>query len=1052
MSIGRSIPVPFLALWICIASPAVGFSGLAPSITSLTPRGSNLLIEVSAPPGLRKLTLQTRSNAGSGTWMPRAVVRLDGTGGSSKFEIPNRRDLEVIRVLADETEALPASFYEGTNSFPGIVSASGSVGLYPRAEFTSTTDGSPPGANPGGGAPRTVAESDIWKVQGDRVYFFNALRGLQVIDIQQPDAPMLRGTLALPAAGEQMYLLENEVVVLLVQAGCYLGGQKSQVILVSTKEPQPRVITSLSVEGYITESRLVGTALYVASQTYNEKVEIGATSYTPGIAVSSFDLEDPLKAVARNTLWYPGYNNVVSATDTLLFVASQSPTDWSRSVIHTIDITSPDGRMAPYVSIQPAGTLRDKFKIDYQGTRFTCVSEEVKDVRRVRLETFFLADPRSAGPVALRKTGDLKIVDREAVFATRFDGDKAYIVTFLRIDPLFVVDLSDPSRPHIVGELEVPGWSTYIHPMGDRLVSVGTESNRVAVSLFDVSNPAKPGLLSRVLLGNSYSWSESSYNEKAVTILESENLILLPFSGDTASGYASRVQLIDLGRDKLALRGVIERPMEPRRATLQTGRIYTISSRELLAVDAADRDKPVVKSTLDLSWSVDQIFLQGDHLIELSSQSLWWGNQTRTQLRVAATDAADRALATLCLTNLPIAGATLRDERLYLVQATVQNSYGWWLFPPMNQLNPIDPSSTALLTIIDLHDPLHPKLEGQTILPLPEGGLERNWQALWPKPDLLVWYAKASQTGWPYYALDVVGGAVIGDVAFPFRWWGWNSQNPSLIAVGVGEPARPLVQSRLTLGQPEWWGVGEAFTARGLVYFSHLYSDSVEQPNPGVDATGTPLPPVLSWRQRDFLDVVDYEDPKSPMLRDPVSLPGALRGITHQGELLYTLNQISDATGSGTSGGQLTALAYDGVAAHRVDSVVLDKTWLPSILVSEEALFVSLPVNDPNGSATLGALDTWRLSHAGKFERLSRFSLPSAPRELVRRGSLLTLLDNANRATLIDATLPHTPQRIGGTAPGGCFWGEASRGDGSLDKGFWIPLADYGVLEVRRGL
>jgi uncharacterized secreted protein with C-terminal beta-propeller domain len=66
------------------------------------------------------------------------------------------------------------------------------------------------------------------------------------------------------------------------------------------------------------------------------------------------------------------------------------------------------------------------------------------------------------------------IAEGECIWLIRFDGDMAYIVTFEQIDPLWTIDLSDPSEPRILGELEVPGVSTYIHPMSeDMLLTIG---------------------------------------------------------------------------------------------------------------------------------------------------------------------------------------------------------------------------------------------------------------------------------------------------------------------------------------------------------------------------------------------------------------------------------------------------------------------------------------------------------------------------------------------------------------------------------------------------
>ena len=95
----------------------------------------------------------------------------------------------------------------------------------------------------------------------------------------------------------------------------------------------------------------------------------------------------------------------------------------------------------------------------------------------------------------------VSLAKNETLRATRFDGSKLYVVTFLQIDPLFVVDLVDPQNIQVHGELEIPGWSTYLIPRGDRLLSVGVENTQVAVSIFDVSDPGNPTMADRIFLG-----------------------------------------------------------------------------------------------------------------------------------------------------------------------------------------------------------------------------------------------------------------------------------------------------------------------------------------------------------------------------------------------------------------------------------------------------------------------------------------------------------------------------------------------------------------------
>ncbi len=96
----------------------------------------------------------------------------------------------------------------------------------------------------------------------------------------------------------------------------------------------------------------------------------------------------------------------------------------------------------------------------------------------------------------------------EQIYAVRYVGPTAYVVTFRRTDPLFVIDLRDPAAPKLAGELKVPGYSAYLHPLGDgRLLGVGQNANDdgrvlgLQVSLFDTRDPANPVRLANVDLG-----------------------------------------------------------------------------------------------------------------------------------------------------------------------------------------------------------------------------------------------------------------------------------------------------------------------------------------------------------------------------------------------------------------------------------------------------------------------------------------------------------------------------------------------------------------------
>lgn len=117
--------------------------------------------------------------------------------------------------------------------------------------------------------------------------------------------------------------------------------------------------------------------------------------------------------------------------------------------------------------------------------------------------------------------------ETERIYAVRFVGDRGYVVTFRRIDPFHVLDLSDPSDPTMEGELKLPGYSSYLHPLpGDRVLGIGEEDGEVKAVIFDVSDPAKPTIEeSRVLAAD---WSAIARTHHAFLLDERHGVFFLP--------------------------------------------------------------------------------------------------------------------------------------------------------------------------------------------------------------------------------------------------------------------------------------------------------------------------------------------------------------------------------------------------------------------------------------------------------------------------------------------------------------------------------------------
>ena len=1129
-SLCRGIPALALVSGLLFGMPGMipVSNGLAapedsrPQIISIQLEVSEVVVTVRVPKGITKVTLEGRSRLGSGNWAPRAIKRVDGSGGLLVIRIAYTKANEILRVRGDDKEELSAVFYKGTTDFSGQRDESSGAGIVgtdgPPApgrgnEFDSVAE-SADANKVDGGEQRDVVESDIWSIHNDTLYFFNSLRGLQVIDLKDKNNPVVRGVLPMPAAGEQMYTLGDNHVILLVRDGCNWWGNdaESQAIIVNVAGNTPVIEASVPVKGYIRESRLVGTALYIASQTYITKQAVNPTtgdSYTRwehGTQVSAFDLKTPSKPVARETVFYSGYNNDIYATDKFLFVSTSVPKDYYKTDLRCIDISAPNGTMKEAATIRTAGRVADKFKMRLSGDTLTVISEELKrnssDNRNrwlTTLETFSLANPHK--PKAL---GELSLAKGERLFATRFDADRVYIVTYERIDPLWIVDLSDPRKPAIKGELEVPGWSTYIQPLGDRLVSIGVDDTnngrRVAVSLFDVSDITKPKLFDKVTMGDRWSWSEAQYDEKAFTVLPHAGLILVPYQGHEAGGYVKNVQIIDLNEKTLKKRGVIEHALQPRRATEYQDFILSISGKELLTVDASDRDNPVVKSEVELAWTVDQVIPTGDYLLQLAKGSNWYfGEQGGPSIRVASQDDTETALGRVVLPQTAyLSGASVNGDKLYLLQTQAFQSANPKPQPekPENgeddgdeekpEPEPEELKPNVFLTVIDLAKLPELAVIGEVALVDKNMGWSNQFKPNWPSAGKLLW---SNAGGYRYWGWR--GGPMIDDIAGDSMWPGYYGGSAGqLLCFDVGDAVKPSLASSVNLsveqnedGKAKYanrWNFSEAIlNDNGLVYLSSQHTDYVEiEPDEGDEEEGEkpkpepdpddpdgpiekpepkPIPlPRGYWITSYELHVVDYTDMSHPVVREPASIPGTLIGTSHGGALLYT--QGAHWTEEHKwDGNWLDASSYDGLEAYLVDSVEQPRSWPQAYKVTGDGtLYMTFsdtekvePTEDGGERhVTTYYMQSLALDETAKFALLDEIELETGIQQLADIGGRLVGQDNQRTLYLFDTAKPASLSVAGQGGLDGCLWFNLGNVAGDIKSGLWLPLGNYGAVKI----
>ena len=312
-----------------------------------------------------------------------------------------------------------------------------------------------------------------------------------------------------------------------------------QVVAESTLEdwlPDYRVVSS---EGSVTEEGriLACDRVYVPSQF----------SGFGSLAVLTFDLNESLTlgdgaaTFAEGETIYAGHHNLYVATNTWLpqpFFDDDSRLrnidDRYRTSLHKFSLT-PGGPAVYEASGSVKGHLLNQFSLhEHDGHLFAAVTDGSPwGANRQSESLIFALEQRDHVLAVVGSVGDMGRGER--IYSVRYIGDRAYLVTFRQVDPLYVVDLADPTAPAVLGELKIPGYSAYLHPVGDGLlVGIGRDADddgRIRgfkASLFDVSDPAEPAEIDTWTLADAESVVE--WDHRAFLWWAPENLMIVPVS------------------------------------------------------------------------------------------------------------------------------------------------------------------------------------------------------------------------------------------------------------------------------------------------------------------------------------------------------------------------------------------------------------------------------------------------------------------------------------------------------------------------------------------
>ncbi len=988
------------------------------------------------------------------------------------------------RVVAYTEALFPKRITSAANQFPkaGVGQNPGltlnptqgdprwSVNVSDSSSVTASVAGTQ-NSNPGNNSslsssPGVVQESDIWKRYGNRLFFFNQLRGLQVLDVTNPEQPTRLGTLRIIANGEEFFSLdETGSRLALIGTENYTNTPRTYIRLVRVSAAGvPTLERTVELPGSYVDSRLEGSRLHVVTQRGNsyyggifitnsigtgrqgflstdalptltmqtgvlstavlassmvavpQSAKLEFPEHAPEAVVHALDLSNFAEPVVDSDLAIAGVATAVQSASGKLLVATRPAYDYGRwnwgwgawwlpqgkNEIHVIcqGVTGPERQR----TLEAPGTVMDKFKLSVHKDHVVSVTQASMPTG---LETYVSSWTLSGTETTPVSEISLPGARNEQLHATRYDGDRLYVVTFQRTDPLFMVDMKDPAKLALLAELEIPGWSTYLQPMGDRLLSVGVENGRVAVSWFDVATPTSMSLVSRVYLGKEGqgSWSEGNYDEKAVEVYPEAGLLMLPFQAYSEKGYTSAMQEVLMVDDALKLGRTVAHKSYARRGTLIGNYLVSLSGKEYIAMDRTEEDSdPEVQ--ISLAWNVDAIARVRGHLLQVANGSIW-GPTEPPMLRITKDTSVDELVEEIQLGE---------SGRILAIKAEGQTAWILQELPPAiaDGTTPaavrtwrVDLSKLPEVTTSSVDQVLPEKFQW-TGYGSASGHLVR--------PDLLVWHFTAQEpylhTHYGYYSL--------------YGYYGTESEN---MVWSVGTGAKPVSGGiqRLGLGS-----AGQVFTSNGFLFLSRH-----------------------RWFKESsvYLNVLDCRQ-GAPVLRMEEDLPGSLVGVSHvsgQGAVLFTTKYenkyTTDEAGqiSYNYAHSLSASGYDGSEVWELDSVALQNgNILGSVNVGGK-IYAATTVYSPEGSykhairgyeydlttARLNPTANWELEHqvSSLHAAQGKLLIHSFPGRQLRTAAVQ---NDGSLVPLVNYTLPYAYSM---NLPAALLDAD----------GIWIPMGEYGV-------
>jgi len=351
------------------------------------------------------------------------------------------------------------------------------------------------------------------------------------------------------------------------------------------KRTQPKLIREIGAEGYLNSARKTEDTLYLVTNMHpmiwameeidgaavrprvmdsankkNDYMAYKDIAILPGAmepsytVVTAIDLDSPETGQLVTKGYLGSSEQMYMSKDHLYLTATKYTVEQqgnSNTMIWNPGLASTqffkftlEGLNVEFAgSTELKGTVLNQFSMDEHAGYFRTVMTEgnMWDDKNPSKNHLFILDK------GMKLVGSVEnLAKGERIYSARFMGDKAYMVTFRETDPLFVIDVAEPTKPKVLGELKIPGFSNYLHPLDENhLIGFGYETvaeknpsggepfirtKGMKISLFDVSDFANPNEKDTEIIGGQGTYSPVQYDHKALFQHKDRNLFGFPIS------------------------------------------------------------------------------------------------------------------------------------------------------------------------------------------------------------------------------------------------------------------------------------------------------------------------------------------------------------------------------------------------------------------------------------------------------------------------------------------------------------------------------------------